>query len=102
MSLSRAVIQGRTFDGRQHHCVGRHGTCKTKVAQLHVAPCSDQDILGLHVSVDDAARVRVQVVQGTDLKQTLSLLEASLLSILWRIFNVHPKPRPLPQLVPAG
>mmetsp|Transcript_23688 Transcript_23688/g.70297 ORF Transcript_23688/g.70297 Transcript_23688/m.70297 type:complete len:271 (-) Transcript_23688:18-830(-) len=56
-------VERRALDGRENHGVARHGAGKPKVAQLHRAVAANQDVLRLHVSVDDA--VRVQVVQCT-------------------------------------
>jgi len=56
----------RTFDGRQHHRVAGHGSGEAKVAQLDDASSPHEDVLRLHVPVDDP--VRVQIVQGLDLQ----------------------------------
>ncbi len=60
----RRHIQRSPLDGGQHHRVAGHGPGKAKVTQLDHPIGPDQDILGLHVSVDDA--VGMQVVQSPD------------------------------------
>ena len=54
-------VQGCTFDGGENDCVGGHRASKSKVTKFDYSVCRDQDVLGLHVSMDDA--VAVQVIQ---------------------------------------
>ena len=56
-------VQRSSFDGGQHHCVAGHGTSKAEIAQLDNSICSNQNILRLHVAMDDA--VGVEVMQCT-------------------------------------
>ena len=55
-------VQGGPLDGCEDHGVAGHGPGKPKVAELDDAIGPDQDVLRLHVPVDDA--VGVQIVQG--------------------------------------
>jgi hypothetical protein len=55
-------IQWRTLDRSQYDRVGRHAPSKAKIAQFNDTVGRDENILRLHVSVDDP--VTVQVVQG--------------------------------------
>ena len=52
-------IERRSFDGSQHDCVCRHGSCEPKIAELDNTVGRDQDILGLHISMDDPMRVKI-------------------------------------------
>ncbi len=55
-------IQGSPFDGGKNNSIGGHRASKSKITKFDDSVCRDQDVLGLHVSMDDA--VTVQVVQG--------------------------------------
>ena len=57
-------VQRRSFDAREHHGVGGHGSRESKVAELDHAPAPDEDVLRFHVAVDDA--VAVEVVERAD------------------------------------
>jgi hypothetical protein len=52
-------IQRGALDAGEHHGVGAHGTSETKVTELDCATSPDQDVLRLHVSVDDSVAVKV-------------------------------------------
>lgn len=60
----RRHVQGCALDGRDHHRVARHGARKPKVTQLDNTTCTNENVLGFHISMDDA--VAVEVVEGTD------------------------------------
>lgn len=57
-------VQRRALDGREDERVVGHGPGEPEVAELHGAVGADEDVLRLHVAVDDA--VRVEVVEGLD------------------------------------
>ena len=56
-------VQRRSLDRSQHHCVTGHGTCKTKVAEFDNPIRSNQDVLRLHVTMNDA--IGVEVMQSS-------------------------------------
>ena len=60
----RRHVQRRSFDAGEHHGVAGHGPGEPKVAELDDASAADEDVLRLHVAVDDA--VGVKVVEGSD------------------------------------
>ena len=48
------VAGGSYLDGGEDNGLAGHGASKAKVAELHRAVRSDQNVLRLHVAVDDA------------------------------------------------
>ena len=60
----RCHVKRRPLDTREDDRVRGHGPREAEVAQLDAAVGANEDVLRLHVAVDDA--VRVQVVQGLD------------------------------------
>ena len=52
-------VKGRTLDWGQHNSVSGHGTGKPKVTKLYNAVSRNQDILRLHISVNDAVTVKI-------------------------------------------
>lgn len=74
-------VQWSPFDRCQHHCVAGHCPCKPKVTQLDYTVCTNENILGLHVTMNDT--VRVQVVQSTH-----KLLGYALYSLFWQVLVV--------------
>lgn len=60
----RCHVEGSSLDGGQHNCVGRHRAGKSKVAKLHYPIRRNQNVLRLHVSVDNS--VGVQIVESLD------------------------------------
>ena len=53
------VAGGSYLDGGEDNGLAGHGASKAKVAELHRAVRSDQNVLRLHVAVDDAVGVEV-------------------------------------------
>ena len=53
-----------TFNGSEDYGVGRHGPRKPEITEFECSVGANQDVLRLHVAVNDP--VRVQVVQGLD------------------------------------
>ena len=60
----RSHVERSTLDGGEHDGVVGHGARKSEITQLHNSIGRDEDVLRLHVSMDDP--VTVQVVQGID------------------------------------
>ena len=52
-------IQGSALDRSQHDCVGGHAPSKAKIAQFNDTVGRYENILWLHVSMDDAMAVQV-------------------------------------------
>ena len=57
-------VQRCALDRCEHHSVGGHGTSKAKVTELDNPIGANQDVLWLHVSMNDT--VCVQIMQGTN------------------------------------
>lgn len=88
-------VQWRAFDRCEHHGVGGHGTSKAKVAQLDNAIGPNQDVLWLHVSVNDA--ICVQIVQGTH-----KLLGNTLHCCFWEALIIFQNLKQLPCAMQEG
>ena len=52
-------VEWRPLDGGHHHGVARHGARKAKVAELDDTPGTNENVLRLHVAVDDAVAMQI-------------------------------------------
>ena len=64
MDKLRCHVERRTLDGGEDDSVGRHRAGKAEIAKFDDAVRRNQNVLRLHVSVDDP--MTVQVVEGLD------------------------------------
>ena len=55
----RRHVQGSTLDRGQHNRVRRHGPGEAEIAKLDDAVCRDQNVLRLHVTMNDAVTVKI-------------------------------------------